>query len=137
MLKSILISIPVILFILTGCEETEVMNNKDLEQNMMDLRIYQENLGDHIKAKNLEDASWLLEGMDSILLILNKRFPEHHRLAGPFSYYYKKEMQRPIAGMREAIQYKDTAKALQNYRILIDNCNDCHIDNEVDKEVKF
>lgn len=122
--------------LMIGCEE-EVHHNKDLGQNMMDLRIYQENLGDHIKAKKLEDASWLLEDMDSILLILNKQFKDHRKLAAPFSYYYKKKLQGPIKGIRKAIRNDDTAKALQNYRILIDNCNDCHIDNEVDKEVKF
>ena len=120
-----------------GCEEQEVANNKDLNQNMMDLRIYQENLGEQIKAKNLDEASWLLEEMDSIMLILNKRFPEHRRLNAPFAEAYKKEMQRPIRGIREAIRDNDTAKALEHYRILIDNCNDCHIDNEVDKEVRF
>ncbi len=125
-----------IVFLVIGCEDRE-MNKKDLEQNMMDLRIYQENLGDQIKAKNLGEASWLLEGTDSILLILNKQFKEHHRLAAPFSYYYKKELQQPISGIREAIRDNDTAKALRNYRILIDNCNDCHIDNEIDKEVRY
>jgi hypothetical protein len=126
-----------IIFLMIGCEDKEVNNNKDLGQNMMDLRIYQENLGDRIKAKKLEDASWLLEDMDSILLILNKQFTDHRKLAAPFSYYYKKELQRPINGIRKAIRDEDTAKALQNYRILVDNCNDCHIDNEIDKEVKF
>lgn len=132
--KWILLSMLLLKF---GCEEQEVANNKDLNQNMMDLRIYQENLGEQIKAKNLDEASWLLEEMDSIMLILNKRFPEHRRLNAPFAEAYKKEMQRPIRGIREAIRDNDTAKALEHYRILIDNCNDCHIDNEVDKEVRF
>ena len=126
-----------IMLLMLGCEDQEVNNKKDLGQNMMDLRIYQENLGDHIKAKKLEDASWLLEDMDSILLILNKQFKDHRKLAAPFSYYYKKKLRKPINGIRKAIRDEDTAKAIQNYRILIDNCNDCHIDNEVDKEVKF
>jgi hypothetical protein len=67
----------VFLFLQSYSEE-EVQNHKDLEQNMMDLKIYQENLGDQIKAKNLSDASWFLEGMDSILLVLNKKFKTHH-----------------------------------------------------------
>ena len=127
----------VVLFLVAGCAEKEVHNNKDLGQNMMDLRIYQENLGEYIRANNLEDASWLLEDMDSILLILNKRFAEHRKLAAPFSYYYKKELRPPINGIRRAIRKEDTARALQQYRILINNCNDCHIDNEVDKEVVY
>ena len=126
-----------IVFLVTSCNNEEVSNNKDLGQNMMDLRIYQENLGDYIKAKVPEEGAWLLEGMDSILLILNKKFKDHPRLSAPFSYYYKKDLQEPISGIREAIYNKDTAKALRNYRILINGCNDCHIEHEIDKEVKF
>lgn len=130
--------IPGLLF-LAGCQAGagEVDNNKDLNQNMMDLRLYQENLGDYIRKGNFDNASWLLEGMDSIMLILGDRFPQHRRLAAPFSYYYKKEMQAPVRGLREALREKDKDKALRHYRLLVDNCNDCHIDNEVEKEVHF
>ena len=41
------------------------------------------NLGDQIKSKNLQDASWLPEGMDSILHILNKKLKEHRKLFRP------------------------------------------------------
>jgi hypothetical protein len=34
----------------------------------MDLRIYQENLGDHINARELEDASCLLEAWTTFYL---------------------------------------------------------------------
>ncbi|HTM91854.1 MAG TPA: hypothetical protein VL095_05520 [Flavisolibacter sp.] len=47
----------VVLF-LQSCSGEEVQNHKDLQQNMMDLKICQENLGDQIKSKNLSDASW-------------------------------------------------------------------------------
>jgi hypothetical protein len=129
--------IPGALALLAGCYAGEVHNNKDLNQNMMDLRLYQENIGDYLEANRLEDASWLLEEMDSILLILNKRFPEHRRLNAPFAETYKKDMQPPIRGIRAAIRDRDTATALKHYRLLVDNCNDCHINNEVDKEVKY
>jgi hypothetical protein len=125
------------ILIFSGCTSHAEDNNKDLEQNMMDLRIYQENLGDQIKSKKLEDASWLLEGMDSILLILNNRFAHHRKLESPFSHYYRKKMRSPINGIRKAIRIGDTAKALQSYRVLVNNCNDCHIDNDIDKEIKF
>lgn len=128
--------IPALLF-LAGCAEKDVHNNKDLNQNMMDLRLYQENLGDYLRTDRLDDASWLLEEMDSILLLLNKRFPEHRRLDTSFAYYYKREMQSPIRGIRQAIRERDTAQALRHYRLLVDNCNDCHVDNEVDKEVRY
>lgn len=128
----------VLLGILGSCKEEEtVYNYKDLNQNMMDLRIYQENLGEQIKEKNLHDASWLLEGMDSILLILNKNFKEHRKMAAPFSHYYKDEMEDPIKGIRSALKTNDTASALDQYRILVNNCNNCHKDNDIDKEVKF
>jgi hypothetical protein len=130
----------VVLFIvcvLSCNNEVEVNNNKDLEQNMMDLKIYQENLGDEIKSKDLENASWLLEGMDSILLILNKKFQEHRKLSDPFSYFYRKRLQSPIKGIRNAIKKNDTAKAMENYRLLVKRCNDCHADNDIDKVVKF
>lgn len=120
-----------------GAGAESVDHQKDLNQNMMDLRLYQENLGDYIKQKKLDDASWLLEGMDSILLLLSDRFHEHRRLDTSFAYYYKREMQKPVRGIRDAIRDKDTAKALRHYRVLVDNCNDCHIDNEVEKEVWF
>ena len=56
--------------LLQSCGEEEVQNNKDLEQNMMDL--YLENLGEQIRVKNLSDASWILDGVDSIMLCLTK-----------------------------------------------------------------
>ena len=125
------------LILVTGCQSTEVFNNKDLNQNMLDIRIYQENLGDYLKENRLKESEWLLEEMDSIFLLLNRQFKEHRKLAAPFSYYYKKEIQKPINGIRDAIQSEDSTKALHHYRILINNCNDCHIDNDIDKKVKY
>lgn len=122
---------------LLSCSEEEVQNNKDLEQNMMDLKIYQENLGDQIKAKNLSDADWFLEGMDSVLLVVSKKFNTHHKMTNAFSYYYKRRMKEPINDIRNAIEKNDTAKALDSYRILVKNCNSCHADHDVDKEVRF
>jgi hypothetical protein len=126
-----------VLLFVQSCSEEEVQNNKDLEQNMMDLKIYQENLGDQVKSKNLSDASWFLEGMDSILLVLNKKFKTHHKMTSPFSYYYKRRMKEPINGIRNAIEKNDIVKALDSYRILVKNCNNCHADHDVDKEVRF
>lgn len=130
---SIIILVPVYLFKQQG---SEVKNYKDLNFNMMDIRIYQENLGDQIKGGKLEDAVWLLEGMDSILLLLGDKFPEHRKLRDEgFSYYYKKEMQQPIRMMKQSIRKQDTALALKGYKLLVKNCNSCHIDLEIDKKV--
>lgn len=128
-----LILVPVLLLKQQG---GEVKNYKDLNFNMMDIRIYQENLGDQIKAGKLEDAVWLLEGMDSILLLLGDKFPEHRKLRQDgFSYYYKKEMKEPVGMMRQAIRKQDTALALKGYKLLVKNCNSCHTDLEIDKKV--
>lgn len=108
---------------------------KDLGWNMMDLRIYQENLGDHIRAGKLRDADWLLEGMDSILILLGDQFKEHRKLSSPFRYYYKKEMRTPIQMIRKSIREYDTTLALKGYKLLVKNCNSCHLDHEVDKTV--
>ena len=128
-----IILVPVLLLKQQG---EDVKNYKDLNFNMMDIRIYQENLGDEIKAGRLEDAVWLLEGMDSILLLLGDKFPEHRKLRQDgFSYYYKKEMQQPIGMMKKSIRKQDTALALKGYKLLVKNCNSCHIDLEIDKKV--
>ena len=123
------------MFLVTGCSSSEVQNNKDLSQNMLDIRIYQENLGDYLRENRLKDGSWLLEDMDSILLILNRRFKEHRKLAAPFSYYYKKEMKEPVGMMRQAIRKQDTALALKGYKLLVKNCNSCHTDLKINKKV--
>ena len=126
-----------IFFFITGCSGSEVKNNKDLNQNMLDIRIYQENLGEHLRQNRLKEGAWLLEDMDSILLLLNRQFKEHRKLPAPFSHYYKKELEKPINNIREAIAEEDSMKALHHYRILINNCNGCHIDLEIDKKVKY
>ncbi|HTM91855.1 MAG TPA: hypothetical protein VL095_05525 [Flavisolibacter sp.] len=46
-------------------------------------------------------------------------------------------MKEPINAIRSAINGNDTAKALQSYRILVRNCNKCHEDHDIDKEVRF
>lgn len=102
----------------------------------MDVRIYQENLGDEIRKGRLEDAVWLLEGMDSILLLLGNRFKEHRKLEDGFSYYYRKEMKEPVIIMRRAISTNDTAAARKGYRLLVKNCNSCHINLDIDKTVR-
>ncbi len=130
---SSLILVPVIFI---DWQNNYVKNYKDLNFNMMDIRIYQENLGDEIRKGKLKDAVWLLEGMDSILLLLGDIYPEHRKLQQEgFSYYYKKEMQQPIGMMRQSIRKQDTALALKGYKLLIKNCNSCHINLEIDKEV--
>jgi hypothetical protein len=75
--------------------------------------------------------------MDSVMLVLNKKFKTHHKMTSPFSYYYKRRMKDPVQNIRNAIEKNDTAKALQHYRILVRNCNRCHEDHDIEKEVRF
>lgn len=110
---------------------------EDLGQTMMDLRIYQENLGDMIKAGRLDDAAWLLDGTDSLLKVMSNTFIEHRKLKEPFSQYYKRRLRTPLNEINKAIRTNDTAAAVKQYRILVRRCNSCHTDHDVDKEVKF
>lgn len=133
-----IISICLLFFINVNCKQRlRVHDVKDLDEHMMDLRVYQENLGDQIKAGHLQDAQWLLTGMDSILQIVSIKFDEHRKLSGPFSYFYKRRLRTPIRKIQEAIHKNDTALARKNYGILVKKCNGCHIDNDIDKEVKY
>jgi hypothetical protein len=123
---------------LSGCHrQSTVTNMKDLDENMMDLRVYQENLGDHIKAGKLKDGEWLLTGMDSILQLLSTKFAKHRKLSGPFSYYYQKRLRKPLRNIQIAIDNNDTASAWNNYQILVKKCNSCHIDHDIYKVVRY
>ena len=122
----------------TACNNREYSpSRKDLGQNMLDLKIYQENMGDHIKAGQLEDAVWLFEGMDSILQVVNVTFDGHHKLDRPFSEYYDLKIKKPVNDLRQALKKNDKAAALEGYRILVRRCNSCHKDLDINKEVRF
>jgi hypothetical protein len=119
----------------TGCHHQTTM--KDLDESMLDLRIYQENLGDMIKEGRLQDAEWLLEGTDSLLQVISNTFTKHRKLDKPFSYFYDIKLKKPLEGIREAINKNDTAMAIKQYRVLVNRCNSCHIDHDIDKEIIF
>lgn len=110
---------------------------KDLDMHMMDLKIYQENLGDNIRANNLDMAEWLLEGMDSILRVVARDFPEHRKMQKPFSYYYDKDMSEPVSGIRRGLKSADTSISGSAYRTLVRKCNGCHVDHDIDKIVRY
>lgn len=120
-----------------ACQSDEAVTIKDLNETMIDLRAYQENLGHEIKAGKLKDAEWLAYGMDSVFSEIKKKFKEHRKLDQPFSYYYKVKMQKPVGMINKSIRNEDTALAMKGYRLLIKNCNSCHDDNNIDKTVKF
>jgi hypothetical protein len=111
---------------------------KDLDECMIDLKAYQENMGDLIKAKQLQDAEWLWQGADSLLQVMNTTFVHHRKLnEKPFSFYYEQKLEKPFKNIGEAIRLNDTAMALSNYKLLIKKCNSCHIDLDIEKEVKY
>lgn len=118
-----------------SCRRNAVHSIKDLSDNMMDMKIYQENLGDEIRAGNMETAEWLATGLDSVLALLGETFPEHRKLSKPFSYFYKKDFSRPMRSIKTAIRKNDTATAIKHYKILVRKCDGCHIDHDVDEAV--
>lgn len=121
----------------TSCRDERPLTIKDLDENMIDLKAYQENLGDELKAGRLEDAVWLLEGMDSVLVEVGRKFREHRKLKDRFSYFYNDRMKKPVKLIREGIKRNDTARAMKGYRLLVRNCNNCHIDHDIDKTVRY
>jgi hypothetical protein len=124
-------------FLFISCRSNSETTMEDLGQTMMDLRIYQENLGDVIRSGRLEDAKWLLEGTDSLLRVMANTFREHRKLTDPFSESYRKRLKPPLRSIDKAIRENDTAAAMKNYRLLVRRCNSCHTDHDVDKQVNF
>jgi hypothetical protein len=133
--------LPLFLFMLPALQDCQQGSNvhpnmKDLGENMMDIRIYHENLGGAIKRADFDEADWLLAGMDSILLVVGDKFQAHRKLDGPFSAYYVKRLKEPIGELRSSIEKKDRTAAVHAYTLLTQRCNKCHLDREVEKEVQ-
>ncbi|HWR33239.1 MAG TPA: hypothetical protein VN451_06930 [Chitinophagaceae bacterium] len=126
-----------IIILFASCQEDRSLTIKDLDETMIDLKAYQENLGIEIKAGRMKDAEWLAYGMDSVFSEIKRKFTEHRKLEQPFSYYYKIKMKKPIGLIKDAIRKEDTVLGMKGYRLLIKNCNSCHDDNNIDKTVKF
>ena len=111
-------------------------NIKDLDENMIDIRVYHENLGGDISIGDIDGAKWLLRGMDSILNIVSDRFPTHRKLDKPFKYYYDKDLKAPIDKLETALDNKDIPAARSAYTLLTNRCNGCHEDHDIYKEVQ-
>ena len=123
----------VLLFV--QCNNNQVQNKKDLDENMIDLAMYSDNLGLYLRKQDADYSLWLLEGLDSTLQILGVTFTEHRKLVRPFKKSYSKELAPPINDIRKALHNNNFPAAVESYRLLINNCNDCHIDLEIDKTV--
>jgi hypothetical protein len=111
-------------------------NVKDLDENMIDLRMYHENLGDAIVKKDQDVALWLETGMDSVLGVVAGKFDEHRKLKKPFMESYKKDMKPSIGQLHTSLQNRSWQDAADAYTILTKKCNGCHKDLDVDKEVQ-
>jgi hypothetical protein len=111
-------------------------NVKDLDENMIDLRMYHENLGDAIVQRNQDNALWLETGMDSVLRVVAGKFDEHRKLTKPFRETYEKELRPPIRDMHRALEKSSWVEAEQSYTLLTKKCNGCHQDHDVDKVVQ-
>jgi hypothetical protein len=113
-----------------------VQNIKDLDDNMIDLRMYHENLGDAMMRQDQDVALWLYTGMDSLLLVVSDKFDTHRKLDKPFRAAYEKDLEPPIRDLGKALNTPDWPAAAQAYTVLTKKCNGCHIDRDVDKVVQ-
>ncbi|MFZ1527751.1 MAG: hypothetical protein WAT19_03310 [Ferruginibacter sp.] len=137
-MKFLFFSLYIMLALNISCSKTKAYTHttiKDLDEAMIDLRAYQEALGEHIKSGNLKDADWLYTGMDSVLQVLSNTFPTHRKLKKPFKEYVDVKLKKPLAAIGSAIEKNDTSQAQEQYRILVRRCNSCHKDLEIDKQV--
>ena len=124
-----------IVVILASCQGGGISNVKDLDENMMDVRVYHENLGGSLRKGDKDEALWLLTGMDSLLNVISDKFDKHRKLSKPYRYYYEKDLQPSIGLMRSALDKGDLGQATSQYRLLTSKCNGCHDDHDVEKEI--
>jgi hypothetical protein len=116
--------------------EDTVKNMKDLDENMIDLRMYHENLGDAIVEKDQDVALWLEVGMDSLLRVVAGKFDDHRKLNKPFRESYEKDLKPTISKLHVALQKSSWDEARSAYTIVTKKCNGCHRDRDVDKVVQ-
>jgi hypothetical protein len=128
-----------ILFALITCtikEKMEVKNIKDLDENMLDIKMYHELVGDELRAGDLADAEWFLTGMDSVLQIVADKYDNHRKLDRPFRESYETRLKPVITELNMVIERGDPPAAKNAYVVLTKKCNGCHLDNDIDKVVQ-
>ncbi len=124
-----------IIFIGSRCTTRAADDMKDLDENMLDMMAYHDNLGLYIRRGDADYALWLLDGMDSRLQLIARKFTTHRKLKYPFEEAYREKLRSPIRGIRAALEKNDFPKATEQYRLLTRKCNSCHTDHDIDKEV--
>ena len=125
----------VLLFSQCNSNSNSKDNNKDLRQNMGDMGMYHDNLGTQLRKGDSDNASWLLEGMDSSLQVIAATFDKNRKLTEPFEVTYQKKLQPAIKDMRKSLEENDFPNAIKGYRLLTNNCNSCHKEHNIDEEV--
>jgi hypothetical protein len=117
-------------------KEPSVKNIKDLDENMIDLRMYHELLGDELRAGDMQDARWFLTGMDSILQIVSEKFDTHRKLDEPFRKSFERNVEPALETLEEKLNKNDLTGSKDAYIVLTQKCNGCHKDNDIDKVVQ-
>lgn len=132
-ITSFIISITIAL--VAACNNNAAITVKDLDESMIDMRVYHDNLGRYLRNKDADYSLWLLQGMDSSLQIIANTFSTHRKLTEPFERSYKKDLQPYINEMKTGLTENNFPAAVHAYRLLTKKCNGCHVDLDVDKEV--
>ena len=117
-------------------DDTAVKNIKDLDENMLDIRVYHELMGDELRAGNISDAQWFLTGMDSILNLVSEKFEHHRKLDQPFRASYEKNLKPAIEDLEASLRQNNLEGSRNAYTVLTKKCNKCHLDNDIDKVVQ-
>lgn len=131
----LLLCLFLILLVFTECGGRPHNNHKDLDDNMLDLMMYHDNLGLYLREHDADYAGWLLEGLDRTLQQVSAKFTEHRKLKKLFEKEYSRNLAPPINGIRKSLETHDFPTAISYYRTLTRNCNRCHDDNDIDKVV--
>lgn len=109
---------------------------KDLDQNMLDIKIYHENLGDALISKNKSYASWFVSDMDSILRLMSVEFTTHRKLDKPFKYYYEKRLAPYFKALKAEIERDEWKQGIETYTLLTKECNGCRVDHQIKKKIR-
>jgi len=135
--KFVFLSFFLLVFITCTVKDAPAVKNiKDLDENMIDLRMYHELMGDELRIGDMEDAKWFKSGLDSVLLIVASKFDEHRKLDEPFIKSYERNLKPVLEVLGDHLENNDLAASKDAYILLTRKCNGCHNDNDIDKEVQ-
>lgn len=138
---SLMIAALVSLLLVQSCDATNAgaagYLHKDLSEQMDALAVYQGAIGEDIRQGRAHESMWLVDGMDSVLQLVCERLNNHRNLRKPFEYYYARKLKQPISDLRSAIEKGDTAAAHQQYRLIVQRCNSCHNEHDVEERAHY